>query len=158
MQRWGMFRHFRGCWGFGVCKGIRKGRGSKQAPRTCYAVTGKVREQQCTKLRANAGAQHTLDSLFCPLLLLHISSLCCLWCFYFWKHGDWKKKSQIHNALQGIVSTQTKNSPQPPSHLPLILSRPNCGCSHPGFTSSGRERERGGELRLWLRTDHPVFP
>lgn len=69
-----------------------------------------------------------------------------------------KKKSQIHchNALQGIVSTQTKNSPQPPSHSPLILSCPNCGRSHPRFTSSGRER--GRELWLWLRTDHPVFP
>lgn len=103
----------------------------------------KLREYQRTKLWTHTGIQHTLVSLCCPLLLLYISLLCCLWCCYFWKHGDWKKKSHIYNALQGIVRTQTKNSPEPPSHSPLILSCPNCGCSHPRFTSLGeREREK----------------
>lgn len=41
----GMFRHFGGCWGFAVCKGIKKGTENRQTPRMCYVVTGKVWER-----------------------------------------------------------------------------------------------------------------
>lgn len=53
-----------------------------------------------------------------------------------------KKTNHTFNALQGIVTAQTQNSPQPPSHSPLILSYPNCGCSHPTLMSLGRDGER----------------
>lgn len=106
------------------------------------------REWQCTKLLTHTGAQNTSGSLFCPLLFLHFSLLCCLWCFYFWKHGNWKKKKitdPLPQCIAGNSKHTNKNSPQPPSHSPLILSCPNCGCSHPRFSSWGRydaERSR----------------
>lgn len=69
MQRCRMFRHAGGCWGLGVCKGIRKGTESKQALRTRYVLTGSVRQQICTQLLKHVTAQDTLDSfhsaLFC---------------------------------------------------------------------------------------------
>lgn len=94
------------------------------------------------KLWTYTGAQHTVGFLFCPLLLLHIGLLCCLWCFYFWEHGIEKDPDPLPQCIAGNSKhTQTKNSPQPPSYLPLILSLPNCGCSHPLFTSWGTEGE-----------------
>lgn len=33
--------------------------------------------------------------------------------------------------------------PRPPSHSPLVLSCPNCGCTHPTFTSVGKDKVEG---------------
>lgn len=67
-----------------------------------------------------------------------------------------EKKKCRFNALQGIVNTQTKNSPQPTSHSPLILSCPNCGCSHPRFTSLGkRQTDRETEEALAPAENRP---
>lgn len=45
----GLFRHFRGCWGFGVCTGIRRGTESKQAPKDVLCSDRKKLESSDAK-------------------------------------------------------------------------------------------------------------
>lgn len=91
--------------------------------------------------------------LFCSHLFCTLACYV-LWCFYFWKRSEKKEKCRF-NALQEIVNTQTKNSPQPPSHSPLILSCPNLGVVTPDSRLWGKDRERERKKAQALAENRP---
>lgn len=120
MQRCRMFRHAGGCWGLGVSKGIRKGTESKQAPRTCSALTGSVRQQTRTQLLKHVTAHDALDS-FHSVLFSSAQYLVMSVMFLFLQTRRFKNApNHRFNALQGIVPTQTKK--QPPTTFPLTTN------------------------------------
>lgn len=82
--------------------------------------------------------------------------------FLFLKTWELKKKMKITDLLPQCIAGNSKhtnkNSPQPPSHSPLILSCPNCGCSHPRFSSWGRYDAESRRVKALAENRPPHLP